>query len=485
MIFGLFILAVALSISVVAAYYSIMGLCAIFAAAVVPIIIMGASLEAGKIVAAVWLHKYWHRAKLQFKLYLIPAIVILMLITSMGIFGFLSKAHMDQTLVSGDVGSRVQIIDEKILLERDNIETQRDNIATAKAAVAQMDNQVNARLDRGTNERSAERAVQIRRNQAKERKLLQKEIQSAQKEIETINTRISQLSEERIPFAAEVRKVEAEVGPIKYIAALIYGDNPDSNLLERAVRWVIILLVLVFDPLALILILAAEQTIEWTREDRKRAKEQEIRKGADGTAYQLDDGQLTDAQIDEINSQADVREVSTTSTLFDTEQEFFDHGNEVAKELDAQEDRLPDNYASTQSYLHTPWAWIKSIGSEGWVPKPEPTKEEDPLDIPVLEDEEIKPTETTAGFGTVFPSSPTRGDLFLKVDQLPNIQYKWNGQKWFDLDKKDNDRYLSNDEYLQFLLEMVRIREYDLDDLSPVERDYVIGKLTYHEKSRL
>jgi len=265
MIFGLFILAVALSISGVAAYYSIAGLAAIFAAAVVPVIIMGAVLEVGKIAATVWLHKFWHRANLKFKLYLVPAILILMIVTSMGIFGFLSKAHMDQTLVSGDVGSQVQIIDEKILLERDNVKTQRDNITAAKTALAQMDSQVNARLDRGTDERSAERAVQIRRTQAKERTALQKEIQSAQKEIDAINTRISKLNEERIPFAAEVRKVEAEVGPIKYIAALIYGDNPDSNLLERAVRWVIILLVLVFDPLALILILAAEQTIEWAR----------------------------------------------------------------------------------------------------------------------------------------------------------------------------------------------------------------------------
>jgi hypothetical protein len=512
MIFGLFILAVALSISGVAAYYSIAGLAAIFAAAVVPVIIMGAVLEVGKIAATVWLHKFWHQANLKFKLYLVPAILILMMITSLGIFGFLSKAHMDQTLVSGDVGSQVQIIDEKVLLERDNVKTQRDNITAAKTALAQMDSQVNARLDRGTDERSAERAVQIRRTQAKERTALQKEIQSAQKEIDAINTRISKLNEERIPFAAEVRKVEAEVGPIKYIAALIYGDNPDSNLLERAVRWVIILLVLVFDPLALILILAAEQTIEWAREDKKKRKDwhQEWVPNSEAwPKYEADNGPLTNEQLEEIkNLNAAYQSLTPETKLFDTEEEFFAHGKEVARELDAQEDRLPEDYASTQSYLKGPVSWFKSTGTEGWVPKSEPVKEEYPIDIPILEGEEMwaqeaidtappanieipdlsisaEANETNAGFGTAFPTNPKRGDMFLRVDQLPNRLYKWNGQKWIEIDKKDNDRFLSNDEYLTFLLEMVRAREYDLDDLNPAERDYVISKLTYHEKTRL
>jgi hypothetical protein len=538
MIFGLFVLAVALTISAVAAYYSIAGLCAIFAAAVTPIIIMGAALELGKITATVWLHKFWHRANLKFKLYLVPAILILMIVTSMGIFGFLSKAHMDQTLVSGDVGSQVQIIDEKILLERDNIKTQRDNITAAKTALAQMDSQVNARLDRGTDERSAERAVQIRRTQAKERTALQKEIQTAQKEIDAINTRISKLNEERIPFAAEVRKVEAEVGPIKYIAALIYGDNPDSNLLERAVRWVIILLVLVFDPLALILILAAEQTIEWAREDKKKRKDwhqewvpnSEAWPEWDGPAYEPDDGPLTDAQIDEINRQANVRVVSTTSTLFDTEEEFFAHGKEVARELDAQEDRLPEDYASTQAYLKGPVSWFNSTSTEGWVPKREPV-DEDPLDIPILEGEEMWAQEAidgrfdpqpirgfqppaddeapinplpkpvvieenqivipdtsistierpaNTGFGTEFPVDPVKGDLFLRVDYLPSRLYKWNGQKWIEGNAESTGQYAYDEEYIKHLIDRIDRGEYDVDLLSAVEQDQISRYLNEH-----
>ena len=260
MIFGYILLLIALLISSVAAYYSIAGLTAIFAAVFWPIVIMGGVLEIGKIATTVWLHKYWDRVAVQFKLYLVPAIAILMLITSMGIFGFLSKAHLDQAIPAGDISSQVQIFDDKIKTERDNIEG-------AKKALKQMDAQVDEKLSRTTDDRGAERAVQIRRNQSKERTTLQNEISSAQK-------KISALQEQRAPIASQARKVEAEVGPIKYIAALIYGDNPDANLLEKAVRWVIILIVLVFDPLALVLILAADQTFEWHRPKRKNDWEQ-------------------------------------------------------------------------------------------------------------------------------------------------------------------------------------------------------------------
>ena len=252
--FAFFVLIVALTISAVAAYYSIIGLTAIFAAAKIPIIIMGASLEIGKIVSTVWLHKYWNKISLQFKLYLIPAIFILMLITSMGIFGFLSKAHMDQSVPAGDIIAQVQVFDDKI-------QTERNNIESAKKALQQMDSQVDQMLSRTTDDTGATLSVKIRKQQAQERKSLQNDIAQSQKNI-------VQLQNEKIPFASQVRKVEAEVGPVRYIAALIYGDNPDNNLLEHAVRWVIILLIFVFDPLAVILILAADQTIEWNNKNK-------------------------------------------------------------------------------------------------------------------------------------------------------------------------------------------------------------------------
>ena len=261
MIFGFGILATALLLSAVAAWYSVAGLTAIFSAATIPVIIMGGSLELGKIVATVWLHNNWRRAGIVFKLYLIPAITFLMILTSMGIFGYLSKAHSDQSLVSGDVTSKIAIYDEKIKTEKENIEANRK-------ALKQMDEGVDQVLGRSTTETGAEKAVAMRKSQQKERTRLQNEILQSQKSIQGLNN-------ERAPIAAEVRKVEAEVGPIKYIAALLYGDNPDTNVLERAVRWVIILLVIVFDPLALMLVLAANQSKDWDDEEPVEEKVEE------------------------------------------------------------------------------------------------------------------------------------------------------------------------------------------------------------------
>jgi len=257
-------LLVALSLSTIAAWYSIIGLTAIFAGAVVPIIIMGTALEFAKITTTVWLRKYWYRCSFIMKVYLVPAVVLLALLTSMGIFGFLSKAHLDQNIGSGDVQAQVSLLDEKIA-------TQRETIKSSKSMLAQMDQQVNDIMTKGDSEKSVERSVTIRKQQAKERASLQKDIEVANKEI-------AKLNEERAPIASELRKVEAEVGPIKYIAALIYGDNADANMLEAAVRWVIILLVVVFDPLAIMLVLAANQSKEWDEnndvEEENKLREQ-------------------------------------------------------------------------------------------------------------------------------------------------------------------------------------------------------------------
>jgi len=251
-------LLVALTLSTIAAWYSIIGLTAIFAGAVIPIIIMGSALELGKIVTTVWLRKYWYRCSMIMKLYLVPAVFFLAVLTSMGIFGFLSKAHMDQGITSGDAVAKVSLYDEKISV-------QKDIVKSSKAMLAQMDQQVNDIMTKGDSEKSVERSVAIRKQQAKERASLQKDIEVANKEIQKLN-------EERAPLAAETRKIEAEVGPIKYIAALIYGDNPDQNTLESAVRWVIIMLVAVFDPLALVLVVAANQSKEWDANIEEESK---------------------------------------------------------------------------------------------------------------------------------------------------------------------------------------------------------------------
>jgi hypothetical protein len=256
MILAWLLLLTGLIISAVAIYYSVVGLTAIFSAAVIPIIIMGSALEIGKLVCASWLKANWERAPRFMKYYMITAVMVLMLITSMGIFGFLSKAHNDQNLVSGDVQSKIAIYDEKIRTSRDNIEANRK-------ALKQMDEAVDQSMARSTDEKGANRAVSIRQSQQKERVRLQAEITAEQKNI-------AKLNEEASPIRAEVRKVEAEVGPIKYIAKFIYGEKgADENMLEQAVTWIIIMIVVVFDPLAVIMLLAAQMTFGWRKEEKE------------------------------------------------------------------------------------------------------------------------------------------------------------------------------------------------------------------------
>jgi hypothetical protein len=243
-----------LTISAVAIWYSVAGLVAIFAAAAIPIIIMGVVLEISKLIATIWLKVNWNRAPVFIRTYLMIAVAILMLITSMGIFGFLSKAHSDNSLISGDIQAKIAVYDEKISTAKGNIDANRK-------ALKQMDEAVDQVMGRSQDEKGADKAVALRRGQAKERTRLLSEITAEQKVI-------AQLSEERAPIAAEVRKVEAEVGPIKYIANFIYGDNPDANILEKAVTWVIIIIVIVFDPLAVILLLASQYSFQWFRQAR-------------------------------------------------------------------------------------------------------------------------------------------------------------------------------------------------------------------------
>lgn len=236
-----------------------MGLIAIFAAAVVPIAVMGSILELSKIVVTSWLYRNWTVTPKLLRSYFVSAIVILMFLTSMGIFGFLSKAHVDQNLVSGDVTSKLSLIESQITIEKETLDANRK-------IITQLDSQVNETLSRSTDESGASRAAGLRRSQAKERNEAQKAILSAQAKINQLNT-------EKAPIAAEVRKVEAEVGPIKYIAALIYGDQAatDQTTLEQAVRWVIILIVLVFDPLAVLMFIAVNQDIS-----RRKAMKHEV-----------------------------------------------------------------------------------------------------------------------------------------------------------------------------------------------------------------
>jgi hypothetical protein len=390
MIFGLLTLITALSISAVAIYYSVAGLMAIFAAAALPIMIMGGTLEIAKLVTAVWLHKYWNRATWWLKSYLSVAVLVLMFITSMGIFGFLSSAHIEQTSASTESVARVESITSEIARQNSIIERAESRVKQLESSGTGSDANVQSQIDKeqeridnayariqpaideqnkiigsqaklfqdeldridtamqtvagyidsGDREnykkaqaiigvrpdgafgsgstraytawkdaKNAERQVLLTNIQqatnnpqaraaaneikrlrttvetqiAESNKLInrlranigktdnsaqiQAEIDAQQDRIKLANTEIDTLSQERVELEAVYRKLEAEVGPIKYIAEFIYGDTADKNLMEEAVRWVIIIIIFVFDPLAVLLLIAAQYTFEFRRKE--------------------------------------------------------------------------------------------------------------------------------------------------------------------------------------------------------------------------
>lgn len=480
MIFGFAILLVALLLSGVAAYYSVAGLVAVFSAATVPVIIMGGSLELGKIAATVWLHNNWRRAGWAFKLYLVPAVTFLMLLTSMGIFGYLSKAHSDQSLVSGDAVARVAIFDEKLKTERDNIESSRRTLRQLDEAVDQL-------VGRSKDERGVERSVQIRRNQQAERTRLAREIEASQR-------RIAELNEQRAPLAAAVRQVEAEVGPIKYIAALIYGDNPDQNTLERAVRFMIIMIVLVFDPLALTLILAANKQFAWARQGRGGWSHEDVK-------YAPDNGALTDQQIQQVQQQAPTPKDAVTQT------QLFEH------QPDSPVNEQTHPYLFKGNFWKKPQGWITSApmvatpvndlaqsdddedqetdpniksAIKRWKQaNPDSTLKEErrkfargqTQQLPWLDSRYFRPN-----FGARLPSDAERGDVFVRTDRIPSVLHKYTGSEWIVIDKNNTDNYTYDKAYIDYLIDKVATGEYDPDLLSDAERDSMTQRLNSTNK---
>ena len=477
MFLSLITLAVALSLSVIAAYYSIAGLASIFAAAVIPIMIMGSILELAKVVVTIWLHEYWSKARWLMKLYLVPAVMMLMLITSMGIFGFLSKAHSDQSLVSGDVSAKIAVYDEKIKTEKENIDVSRKSLK-------QMDEAVDQVMGRSSDEKGADKAVAVRRGQQKERQRLLAEIAESQK-------RITALNEDRAPIAAEVRKVEAEVGPIKYIAALIYGDNPDTNVLERAVRWVIILLVCVFDPLAIMMLLAATESLKWAREKPKEEIEDPIEELAEEDSlaeYEPDDGALTDDQLEQIRESAATdyqpinchkcntelinapgiglfcpnKECDVMDGPFSDDEEpvIIIRSGILAEDDDDDEDSPELKSAKAQWKADHPRDSLK--------------RQRRLLDMGVIDQLpwlDYLHREPESGFGTELPATGTKGDTYVLTSAIPNQLYKHNGDQWINIDNRDN--YTHDTAYIDHLITQIEQGLYDPDMLSDSERDQI------------
>lgn len=247
-----------LLLSVAAAYYSIIGLIAIFPGAVFAVAAMGSTLELAKLVSVSWLYRSWNIAPFWLRSYLSIAILLLMFITSMGIFGFLSKAHLEHSLTSNaDVSYKIETLQQKI-------EAKQKAIKSVDSQIDAVDATYNRYVELGSLTKGIE-----------QKKTLDDQRDVLEKERGVIETELLALQEEKNKLNITIKKQEVEVGPLKYIAELIYGEQAKDHF-DKAVRMVIILLIAVFDPLAVMLLIAGNISLMQKPEVKPFASEENI-----------------------------------------------------------------------------------------------------------------------------------------------------------------------------------------------------------------
>ena len=632
------ILFTALCLSAIAAYYSIIGLIAIFAAAVIPIAIMGTALEVSKLVTTVWLHEYWDKAKLKMKLYLVPAVVVLMFITSMGIFGFLSKSHIEQTTASNEsvalvernrieIGRLEAIIDRaeqkienaqttgtgadaniqaQIDREQKRIDSAYDRVqplideqseiiagvtALYQSELDKIDNDlaklqkyiddgdiakaqamVGSKADGQFGPKTAEAFTNYQTRKGEERLQWVQQIQDAansptvkaareeqarlrsqaeaqiaqsnelinrlrsqlgqdtgvdidavieeqNQKIKAANVEIDTLTEETYALEAEYRKLEAEVGPVKYIAEMIYGEA-DRDLLEEAVRWVIIIIVVVFDPLAIMMLLAATESFGWAREqkDEKQARQTTIPDNEPDPEHEPDPNGTSAEDVGEEPPGESPRDPDQTTGARDPDPEAEARATEddyIAQEIvyPIPEEFDPGDFEDEQinEVVETPQAEVDpttqdklktsteqeleqeinsgKLAKKMWkAQNPEDTlKHQEALlergKIEELPWEQLKPIadDLVAGdvsFGVIFPTDPNKGDSYIRVDYLPTKLFKYNGNKWIEVDKNISDSYTYDEGYINHLIEKLGNGEYDPDLLNDNEREQIEDRLS-------
>lgn len=631
----------ALVISGVAIYYSVAGLAAIFAAAVIPIIIMGGALEIAKLVTAVWLHRYWDRAVWWLKTYLTAAVLVLMFITSMGIFGFLSNAHVQQTAQGDTATAQLERINSEIARQEAAISRAEEKIQSAQTQGVGGDSTIQSQIDReqeridrayersepaiqeqrviierqeeriideikeiesdlesldssisegnislvqniigvqsdgimGPNTREAIQDYRDRKSNDKDKletRLGQvadnPRVQEAREEIENIRQRVEEnvqqsndlinrlqsqlgvstgeeietvldeqnsrietasekidaLTEEKYAIEAQTRELEAEVGPIKYIAEFVYGEDANKNLLEEAVRWVIVIIIFVFDPLAVLLLIASQYTFRWNGQDLF----DQSTTSSPSTGPLPDSSYDADSEDNDVNHNYENNEYTQTNRRPSDEISNFALGN-MDGELDqsAIANGPPSDYVLDYEDIYDEMYGRGTLASQNDLDSSVSKKEDEPEefytigktnDLEITENIEVpdeeqphelstgyveykgkrytkdvfqrlypkiqlqldnETRETNAGFGTRFPNSPQKGDLFLRVDYLPTRLFKWNDQKWILVDKEQTDQYAYHEAYIDHLIEKISTGEYDPELLTDLERSQLKERL--------
>jgi hypothetical protein len=557
LIFGILVMFTALTISAVAIYYSVAGLAAIFAAAVIPIIIMGGVLEVAKLVTAVWLHKYWTQAKWWLKYYLTTAVIILMFITSMGIFGFLSKAHIEQTSGVDESVAQISRIEGELVRQEDivtraelkikelettgtggqsniqaQIDKEQERISTAydriKPAIAEqniiianvtnlfqgeldkIDNQlaklqgyiesndikkaqgmIGAKADGTYGPKTAtaftlwQDAKKVERNSwlqkiqdsaqsstvttardeikrlrasadtqiAESNKLINKYrdqltadtktditslIEQQYLKITTANQQVDTLTEEKYTIQREYRKLEAEVGPIKYIAEFVYGEAADRNMLEEAVRWVIITIIFVFDPLAVLLLIASQYTFQFI----KRSKQEDF----DQAEYDRVRAQAivnnVPPQFEDVSDEELQKELDDELGPADRYEDISDE--ELQKELDNEQNaQLPP----TDEIDHLIEEEINNIAEEIAEETLSIVEEYKEVELPA-EPKQSKATNSTPNMGIVLEASRLTESQINELDTLPlwtEAKRKWKDEHPNLTIKSYKEKYLAGE----------------------------------------
>lgn len=423
---------VALFLSGVAEFFGITGLVALFPAAPLSVIVMGIALALAKIATVIWLAKYWSDSRVLHRLYLLFAVMVLMFINTASCFGYLSKAHTDSALAPAAKVSQLEHIDTKIA-------THLEEIASLKSELAMLDKQVNSYLDRGVEVNTVTKSVQLRRNQAADRKRIQKDLDAAQ-------TAISTLREQRVPIDMELKKLEAEVGPIKYVAAVIYGDNPDSNLLDRAVRWMTILLVVVFDPLAVALVIAANYSKELETKLRAKREEQEI----EPEILRLADPvqmPVSEPVVFEPPEEVTPPAVASDATVAKKQRK--------PKKPKATKQAEQPKGAKTREHTNFPIP-LKGMTREVIRPTDDylifqgkkthvrVVRETSPKLFMTPEEEKIPMLR----YGVEFPKIAASGERFTRIDLSPHCLFMFVAGEWVLVSELDSDHYINDPQYL-------------------------------------
>ena len=492
MFFGIITLLTSLAMATVAAVFAIYGIIAIFAGMPQFALIMGAVIELGKVVGISWLYRNWNEPT-KIKYAMTPLVLVAMMLTSMGIFGLLSKAHLEQTSPVANNEIQITRLDQQV-------DREQSRIIDAEQVISQLDQSVQALIE-FDRIRGPDGALAVRESQSEQREVLRQTIDTSQ-------TEVDRLEDQKLELTQELRAIELEVGPVKYIAELVYGDGTDRT--EEAVRWVIIAFIFVFDPMAILLLMAANYTldqrkkkelpdpkIEETKElttDKPRvveAIEETVYRNTTGEPDKLVQDTFTEPAEPDIPVEDTspvptqiLQELMTLEPLVELEnislqpEETIDV-EEIELDLFNILDILDDttsNIKDTDKIIITEGVTPACDIGDGYVKYKNQLFQKDALKEIRPELFALRPDSVTmpfSSFGTSFPKIAKNKDMYVRVDVMPNRVYRFDGSKWIETNKDLTSTYLYDQEYIKYIIDKLEKGEYDIELLSEQEKIHI------------